>query len=77
MKDFHFTEARYLQFRVEFFNAFNHPNFVGISGLTAFAPPEVDVSQLPNTGTLDVSQMGNILNAFAPRQVQLALKFYF
>ena len=77
IKDFHFTEARYLQFRVEFFNAFNHPNFVGISGLTAFAPPEVAVNQLPNTGTLDVSQMGNILNAFAPRQVQLALKFYF
>jgi hypothetical protein len=77
MKSFHFTEARYLQFRVEFFNAFNHPNFVGISGLTAFAPPEVLVNQLPNTGTLDVSQMGSILDAFAPRQVQLALKFYF
>ena len=76
MKDFHVTEARYLQFRVEFFNAFNHPNFVGISGLTAFTPIEAPISQ-PQTGTLDVSQMGNILNAFAPRQIQLALKFYF
>jgi hypothetical protein len=27
LKDFHFTESRYLQFRGEFFNAFNHPNF--------------------------------------------------
>jgi Carboxypeptidase regulatory-like domain/TonB dependent receptor len=76
MKDFHFTEARYLQFRVEFFNAFNHPNFVGISALTAFTPPEAPITQ-PQTGTLDTGQMGAILNAFAPRQVQLALKFYF
>jgi hypothetical protein len=76
MKDFHITEARYVQFRVEFFNTFNHPNFTGISGLTAFAPPEV-VPPAPQTGTLDVSQMGSILSAFAPRQVQLALKFYF
>jgi Carboxypeptidase regulatory-like domain len=76
MKAFHFTESRYLQFRVEFFNAFNHPNFTGISGLTAFAPPEAPINQ-PQTGTLDASQMGSILSAFAPRQVQLALKFYF
>jgi hypothetical protein len=76
LKDFHFTESGYLQFRIEFFNAFNHANFTGISGLTAFAPPEVPVGQ-PQTGKLDVSQMGTILSAFAPRQVQFALKFYF
>jgi hypothetical protein len=70
------TEARYLQFRVEFFDAFNHPNFTGISGLTAFAPPEVLPGQT-QTGRLDLSQMGNVLSAFAPRQVQFALKFYF
>lgn len=76
LKDFHFTESRYLQFRVEFFDAFNHPNFTGISGLTAFAPPEV-VPPAQQTGTLDVSQVSIIRNAFAPRQVQFALKFYF
>jgi hypothetical protein len=76
MKDFHITEARYLQFRVEFFNAFNHPNFVGISGLTAFTPTE-DPINLPQHGQLDVSQLGAIRNAFAPRQVQFALKLYF
>jgi hypothetical protein len=27
LKNFHFTERRYLEFRAEFFNAFNHPNF--------------------------------------------------
>jgi len=76
LKDFHFDESRYLQFRVEFFDAFNHPNFKGIDNLTAFAPPEV-VPPAPQTGTLDVSQVSPIRNAFAPRQVQFALKFYF
>ena len=76
LKDFHFNESQYLQFRVEFFDAFNHPNFRGIDGLTAFAPPEVLPGQ-PQTGKLDVSQVSVIRNAFAPRQVQFALKFYF
>jgi hypothetical protein len=76
VKDFHFTETRYLQFRAEFFNAFNHTNFTGISNLTAFTPVEAPINQ-PQTGTLDVSQIGQILSAFAPRQVQFALKFYF
>jgi hypothetical protein len=76
VKDFHFTETRYLQFRAEFFNAFNHTNFTGISGLTAFTPPEAPISQ-PQTGSLDVSQMGQVLSSFAPRQAQFALKFYF
>jgi hypothetical protein len=77
LKDFRITESRYLQFRAEFFNAFNHPNFTGISSLTVIAPTEVPVSQLPNTGALNLSQTGQILSAFAPRQVQFALKFYF
>ena len=76
VKDFHFTETRYLQFRAEFFNAFNHTNFTGISNLTAFTPVEAPINQ-PQTGTLDVSQIGQILSAFAPRQVQFALKVYF
>jgi hypothetical protein len=28
LKNFRFTERKYLQFRAEFFNAFNHPNFM-------------------------------------------------
>ncbi len=75
-KDFHFNEARYLQFRLEFFNTFNHPNFVGISGLTIFTQPVAPINQ-PQDTTLDFSQFGTVLNAFAPRQVQVALKFYF
>ena len=76
LKDFRITESRYLQFRAEFFNIFNHPNFTGISSLTAFTPTEAPINQT-QTGSLDVSQMGQIQNAFPPRQVQFALKFYF
>jgi hypothetical protein len=82
LKDFRITESRYLQFRAEFFNTFNHPNFTGISNLTVIAPTEMPID--PNTGkpqtqtgSLDFSQMGQIRSAFAPRQVQFALKFYF
>ena len=37
MKNFHFTESRFLQFRAEFFNIFNHTNFssIGTTRLTA------------------------------------------
>jgi hypothetical protein len=30
-KNFHFTESRYFQFRAEFFNIFNHPNWSSLS----------------------------------------------
>jgi hypothetical protein len=76
VKDFHFTETRYLQFRAEFFNAFNHTNFTGITNLTIFTKPEAPINQ-PQDPTLDVSQIGQILGSFPPRQVQVALKFYF
>jgi hypothetical protein len=62
LKDFHFTEARYLQFRGEFFNAFNHPNF------------NVDS---PNTNIEDKVNGGKIFSAAAPRIMQFALKLYF
>jgi len=76
LKEFHVTESKYFQFRAEFFNAFNHPDFTGISGLTVGAPPEVSPGT-PQTGTVDTSQASVIRSAFAPRQVQFALKFYF
>jgi Carboxypeptidase regulatory-like domain/TonB dependent receptor len=57
------ADNRYnLQFRVEMFNAFNHPQF---------GAPDANV----NDGTFGkISSMGSFYN---PRNVQLALKFYF
>jgi len=32
LKDFHFTEKRYLEFRSQFYNLFNRPNFANPNG---------------------------------------------
>lgn len=68
MKDFHFSESRYFEFRGEFFNVFNHPNFL-------FAKPG---SQNVNNSTVfGTPTFGYVTAAQDPRQVQLGLKFYF
>ena len=55
-------ESRSLLFRVEAFNAFNHAQF--------FGPNAVN-------GNPDSANFGRTINANAPRQLQLALKFSF
>jgi hypothetical protein len=71
-KDFRFTERWYLQFRTEFFNAFNHPNFANpsadISNPTGFG--KVSNTLAPILGT-DSGGPGD------PREIQFALKLYF
>jgi hypothetical protein len=57
-----FTEAKRLQFRIEMFNALNHPNF--------FAPDT-------NLGDVSNGSFGRISQAYPSRDVQAALKFYF
>jgi hypothetical protein len=71
-KQFKFTERYQLQFRAEFFNAFNHPNFAN-----------------PNANISSPGSFGKVSNTLAPilgndsggpgdpREIQLALKFYF
>lgn len=61
-KDVRLTEAKSLQFRLEIFNAFNHPQF--------FGPSAVD-------GNISSVSFGQVVNADPPRQVQLAAKFVF
>jgi hypothetical protein len=60
-KNFEIAEGRELQFRGEFFNLVNHPNFQGNS------------IQL----TFDQAGAGQISAANASRQIQLGLKLYF
>jgi hypothetical protein len=75
-KDFVLSERFKLQFRSEFFNILNHPNFnapgfggngvVAISGATNF------------TNTNAFGQIGSTRDSpYDPRQIQFALKLYF
>jgi hypothetical protein len=74
-KDFRLTERFTLQFRTEFFNIFNHPNFnapnFGGNGVVA----------VPNSGNYTNSNFGEIGSTrdapYDPRQIQFALKLYY
>ena len=74
-KDFRLTERFMLQFRAEFFNIFNHPNFnapnFGGNGVVA----------VPNSGNFTSSNFGEIGSTrdapYDPRQIQFALKLYY
>jgi Carboxypeptidase regulatory-like domain len=68
LKDTHITDWGVLQFRLEFFNIFNHAQFnAGGSGPTT----------LGATGNIDSSVFGIITRANDPRIGQVALKFVF
>jgi hypothetical protein len=74
-KAFQLSERFSLQFRAEFFNIFNHPNFnapnFGGNGVTA-------VSGSGNFTSSTFGQIGSTRDApFDPRQIQFALKLYF
>ena len=78
-RDFRFTEKLQLQFRLEFFNTFNHPNF---------GPPNNDLTSPlfgQSTQTL-ASSLGSgganggfnpLYQIGGPRSIQLALKLQF
>ena len=74
-KGFQLTERFSLQFRAEFFNILNHPNFnapdfggngvVAIGGSTNFTDP-------------NFGEIGSTRDApYDPRQIQFALKLYY
>lgn len=62
-RNFQFNEAKSLQFRVEAFNIFNHTQFFGSTAVNG------DVG--------DPALFGHVVNAAAPRLLQLAAKFIF
>lgn len=75
IKDFHFTDTKYLQFRWEAYNALNHQN-LGMPNTNYCLPPG------PNGQTNLVQQagcsFGRITNVQTdPRSLQFALKLYF
>ncbi|HUY13293.1 MAG TPA: hypothetical protein VMX16_06650 [Terriglobia bacterium] len=71
-KEFQLTESKRLEFRAEFFNALNHPNFANPSSNIAF----------PGSFGKVFSTVAPILGQNSggpgdPREIQFALKFYF
>ncbi len=62
LKNLHLTELKSLQIRLEGFNVFNHAQF--------FGPQAVD-------GNIDSATFGQVINAAAPRLVQVGAKFVF
>jgi len=68
-KNWYFAHTMRLQFRLETFNTFNHPNFYSPSG-TGYSGCD------PNATSSCASNFGQITNTFPSRNVQLAGKFY-
>ena len=66
-KNFPWGEKRSVQFRVETFNTFNHPQFNSVD-----TNPQFD-----QTGAQVNGRLGQIISDYLPRQVQLALKLIF
>lgn len=82
-KNFKFGERVNAQFRAEFFNFFNHPNFAnpygGTSGygLGAFADPSQPGSFGCGCATPDSASFNPLLGSGSNRAMQLGLKFTF
>jgi hypothetical protein len=74
-KDLKFSERFRLQFRAEFFNIFNHPNFnapnFGGNGVVA-------ISNSGNYNSSTFGEIGSTRDApYDPRQIQFALKLFY
>jgi hypothetical protein len=83
-KVFKFRERLTTQFRAEFFNIFNHPNFAnpygGPGGPTASLDPSVGVGGTPfgySSATPDAASSNPVLGSGGARAIQLGLKLIF
>jgi len=82
MKNFRTTEKTSLQFRTDFFNILNHPNFanpdggicLAVDATTGACTPDLNFGH--STSTV-ASQSGGAISNGTARQVQFSLKFMF
>jgi len=80
VKEFPIREQMHFEFRAEFFNILNHVNYLFSQFGTISAEPtalELDANNINTQQNPTASPFGYPQAARAPRQVQLALKFYF
>ena len=78
-KNFHFGETRRLQFRAEFFNIFNHPNFANpYGGQNGFGLNDPSAASFGcGCSTPDVAAANPGVGSGGPRSIQLGAKFIF
>jgi hypothetical protein len=72
MKNFQFTESKYLQFQANFFNAFNHAQFFSPTYQSGALGGGGSFGQITSDSTPSTSPYYR-----GPRIVQFALKLYF
>jgi hypothetical protein len=78
-KNFHFGETMRLQFRAEFFNIFNHPNFANpYGGQNGFGLNDPSVRPFGcGCATPDIAAANPAVGSGGPRSIQLGAKFVF
>ena len=78
VKDTRLTERVRLQFRAEFFNILNHPQFANPEASTLFnEDPSVPGAFGASNATPDVAAANPVIGTGGPRNIQLGLKFIF
>ena len=78
-KNWQFGERLHAQFRAEFFNIFNHPNFANpYGGQNGFGLNDPSAANFGcGCATPDVAAANPVIGSGGPRAVQLGLKFLF
>jgi hypothetical protein len=78
-KNFHFGEQYRLQFRAEFFNIFNHPNFANpYGGQNGFGLNDPSAASFGcGCATPDIAAANPAVGSGGPRSIQLGAKFVF
>ena len=75
LKNFNFTEYRYLQFRFEAFNFLNHPNFGDPN--TSLANSTLTAAGVPIPGTGSFGTITSTRGGIDMRELQFSLKLVF